>query len=365
MSRLRIAVIGVGHLGKEHARILAGMPEVELVGVVDTNAEQAQAIARRYGTTAYADYWPLLNLVDAATIVVPTTHHHAVAREFLSRGIPLLVEKPLAATITEANDLVDLAHERGIPLQVGHIERFNPAFEELQRRPLQPKFISCERLGPFTGRSMDIGAVLDLMIHDLDLLLALVQAPATDVSALGVALFGKNEDLANARVTFANGCVADLTASRANTAPSRQMRIFGPEGYVGIDFARRRLTMIQPSEQLRRQGINTRKLDPAALALLKNEMFGRHLEVLHLDCNRGDQLTNELEHFVDCVRTGARPRVSGEDGRDAVALATRILDSIRTHAWNGTADGPTGPTQLPTPSGALFPSSEAEGEVAA
>jgi predicted dehydrogenase len=354
MGRLRLAVIGVGHLGKEHARILAGMPDVELVGVVDTNFEQAQAIARRYRTTAYADYWPLLNLVDAVTVVVPTTGHHGIAREFLRRGIPVLVEKPLAATVAEADELVALAAEHGVPLAVGHIERFNPAFEELQSRPLRPKFITCERIGSFSGRSTDIGVVLDLMIHDLDLLRALVQAPITSVHAIGVALLSKHEDLANARLTFADGCVADLSASRVSPAAVRQMRCWSAEGYAGIDFARRRLTLIQPSEELRLRGLSTRTLGPAAIARLKAELFGRHLQVLDLDCDRGDQLTRELEHFIDCVRTGAKPRVSGEDGREAVALAARVLDSIRNHAWEGHADGPVGPNHAPASSGRLF-----------
>lgn len=359
MTRLRMAVIGVGHLGKEHARILAGLPQVELVGVVDTNADQAQAIARRYNTTAFADYWPLLNLVDAATVVVPTTYHHAIAREFLRRGIPLLVEKPLAASVAEADELVNLAREQGVPLAVGHIERFNPAFEELQSRPMRPKFITCERLGAYTGRSTDIGAVLDLMIHDIDLLRAMVPAPVASVSALGVSLFSKHEDIANARITFADGCVAELTASRASPVAVRQARVWSAEGYAGIDFAKRHITLIQPSAEFR-QGI---KLDPAALAMLKSEMFSRHFEVLHLDCNEGDQLTRELEHFVECARTGARPRVSGEDGREAVALATQILESLRSHAWEGTPTGPIGPEQLPAAAGKLFRA--AEGEVAA
>src|SRR5262249_55503510 len=188
MSRLRLAVIGVGHLGKEHARILAGMPEVELVGVADVNAEQARAVAARCGTRAYGEYWPLLNLVDAAVIAVPTLSHCEIAAEFLRRGLPLLVEKPLAANLEQANELVELARTHKTALQVGHIERFNPAFRELEGRPLQPKFVTCERLGPFSGRSTDIGVILDLMIHDLDLLLQLVRAPVAAVAAVGVSL---------------------------------------------------------------------------------------------------------------------------------------------------------------------------------
>jgi predicted dehydrogenase len=349
MARLRVGVVGVGHLGKEHARILAGLPEVELVGVADVNAEQAETVARRWGTRAHSSYAPLLSQVDAATIVVPTCQHFEVAGAFLRRGIPLLVEKPLAADLQQADALVDLAVRHGALLQVGHIERFNPAFEELVRRPLRPKFIECERIGPFTGRSTDVGVVLDLMIHDLDLLLALVQAPVRSVEALGVCLFSEHEDAAQVRLAFENGCIANLTASRASPAPVRRMRLWGPEGYAAIDFARRRLSLVQPSEELRRHGHSL------APALLKDHLFGRYLEVLDLDCQRqSDQLSVELRHFVHCVQTGTRARVSGEDGRDAIALATRILERIAEHPWDGVAGGPRGPANLPEPIGRLF-----------
>jgi predicted dehydrogenase len=355
MARLRMAVIGVGHLGKEHARILAGLPEVELVGVADLHFEQAQAVARRLGCQAYRNHRPLLHLADAAVVAVPTTQHYLLANEFLRRGVSLLVEKPLASSLEQAEKLVELAQRQRVVLQVGHIERFNPAFEELERYSFQPKFVECERLGPFTGRSTDTGVVLDLMIHDLDLLLSLVQAPVRSVEALGVAVFGGHEDIANARLHFANGCVANVTASRASPTPQREMRIWSPEGYASVDFAKRRLTLIQPSEALRRHGLDPAKLDPASRALLKDELFGRHLQVLERDCNgRGDQLTCELKHFVDCVQNGSRPRVNGNDGRNAIELATRILESIRSHAWEGHAGGAIGPSQLPVPKGTFF-----------
>jgi predicted dehydrogenase len=353
-----MAVIGVGHLGKEHARILAGLPDVELVGVADVNGEQVQVVARQCGTRAYTTYWPLLNLVDAACIVVPTVQHHAIASEFLRRGIPLLVEKPLASNLEQASALVDFAHQHGALLQVGHIERFNPAFEELQRHPMQPKLVECQRIGPFTGRSTDIGAVLDLMIHDLDLLLTLVQAEVRAVDALGAAIFGGHEDVVNARVSFTNGCVANLTASRVSPQPVRQMRIWAPEGYASVDFAKRRLTLVQPSEHLRFNGLDPRRLEPGTRAWLKDDLFGTHLQVRDQNCDHGDQLTRELLHFVHCVQTGARPRVSGEEGRKALDLAARILESVRTHQWEGHAAGATGPSQMPPRLGPLFQANE-------
>ncbi len=259
----------------------------------------------------------------------------------------------MARTVRQAEDMVELAQRQGVLLQVGHIERFNPAFEELQSHPLQPKFIACERYSGFSGRSTDIGVVLDLMIHDLDLVLALVRAPVRTVEALGVAVLGGNEDLAQARLTFTNGCVADLKASRVHPAPVRCMQVFGPEGFAGVDFARRHLTLMQPAERLRQRQLDSRRLDPATLATLKAELFGRHVQVQEVDCNAGDQLTQELREFVHSVRTGQRPRVDGVAGRDVLALAHRILDSVQTHSWGGTA-GPFGPLNLPAPCGSLF-----------
>jgi predicted dehydrogenase len=351
-----MAVIGVGHLGQHHARILAGLPDVDLVGVVDANPDQARSVADRLGTTPYSHFEPLLGQVDAVSVVTPTIFHHQVAAEFLQHGIPVLVEKPICRTVAEANDLIDLAEKVGVPLQVGHIERFNPAFEDLSRRPIVPKFVEAERHGPFTGRSIDIGAVLDLMIHDLDLLLALIGGPVRNVSAVGAAIFGGHEDMVNARLEFENGCIAHVTASRISPKPKRRLRVWAPEGYAGIDFVSRKLILVQAGEELRRFGLRVDRMDAASRARLKDEVFGRYLQVLFLDGDRkNDQLTAELRHFVDCVKSGRRPRVGGEDGRDALELAERILAAVHRHQWHGTPDGPIGPGAFPRPSGWLFP----------
>jgi predicted dehydrogenase len=364
MRRLRVAVVGVGHLGKEHARILSTLPEVELVGVADSNAEQAQAVARRCNTQAFTDYWPLLNLVDAVTIAVPTTWHRDVGVEFLKRGIPALIEKPLATCLEQCDELVELGIKHDTILQVGHIERFNPAFADLEQRNIRPKFIESERLANFSGRSLDIGVVLDLMIHDIDVLLTLVKSPVRSVEAIGVSLFGVHEDMANARLTFENGCVANLKASRASIKPSRKMRIYAPEGYVSLDFHKRHATLVQPSAQYRHGRLDVRKLDPAMLGLFKEQLFGQYLEVREIDMPEADQLTLELKHFVHCVRTRTQPKVNGADGRNAVELASQILAKINTHQWEGHASGPIGPTQMPAPLGPLFQSPEGGAEAA-
>lgn len=354
MPRTRLGVIGVGHLGKEHARILSGMAEVELVGVVDTRAAQAELIAQRCHTQAFTEPRALLPLVDAAVIVTPTLYHHAVASEFLEHGIAVLIEKPLASDLPQAEELVELAARQSVVMQVGHIERFNPAFEELQRRPLRPKLITCERYSGFSGRSTDIGVVLDMMIHDLDLVLALVQSPVRTVEALGVCVLGGQEDMAQARVTFANGCVANFSASRVHPTPLRRMHAWGPEGLATIDFAKRHLTLSQPAAQLRALRHGARRLDPALLANYQAELFTRHVETLELDCGGGDQLTAELRDFVQCVRNGTTPRVDGNAGRDAIALASLILDCLRNHQWEGDPRGPIGPWSVPPPLGMLF-----------
>lgn len=354
-TRLRLAVIGVGHLGQHHARILSQFPDVDLVGVVDANPQQAAAVAQKLGTDPYTSHEPLLDRVDAVSVVTPTIYHHEVAAEFLRRAVPVLVEKPVCRTVEEADDLIALANVAGVPLQVGHIERFNPAFEELAKRPIRPKFVEAERHGPFTGRSTDIGAVLDLMIHDLDLLLALDGGPVAEVSAVGAAVFGGHEDMVNARLVFASGCVAHVTASRITPKPKRRLRIWAPEGYAGIDFVSRKLTLVQPSDELRRHGLRVDRMDNNTKSRLKDEVFGRYLQMLHVDGDRKwDQLTAELRHFVDCVRTGNQPRVSGEAGRDALALAERVQACVRSHQWEGRPDGAVGPTWMPRPAGKLF-----------
>src|SRR5262245_61847462 len=278
MSPLRMAVIGVGHLGQAHARVLAGLEDVELVGVADVSAAQARQVADRHSTRAYTHYGPLLDQADAACIVVPTCHHYSVATSFLERGIPLLIEKPIAPTVEQATELVDLARRKGVVLQVGHIERFNPAFVALCGRPIRPKFVECERHGPFTGRSTDIGAVLDLMVHDLDLLNALDGSEVTSVEAMGITVFGGQEDLVNARLRFTSGCVAHVTASRISQHPKRRLRIWAPEGYAGIDFMQGRLSLVQPSDELRRHGLNVTHMDPTRRAALTDEIFGRYLQ---------------------------------------------------------------------------------------
>jgi predicted dehydrogenase len=320
-----------------------------LAGVADVNGAQAKTVAQRCGTIAFDDYRDLLERIDAAVIAVPTYLHHAVASDVLRRGVPALVEKPLAATAKHADELLALSKKHSAMLQVGHIERFNPAFEELCSRTLTPKYVFCERLGGYTGRSMDVGVVLDLMIHDIDLVLALVSSPVSRVEALGVAVLGTPEDMATVRITFANRCVVDLRASRLSPAPSRLMQVWGPEGFARIDFASKKLTLMQPSAALCRHRSEEQPFDNATVATLKGDLFGRHLQTMEFSGDGCDQLTAELKDFVRCVQIGERPRAGGEEGHAALVLAEQILDAISRHVWDETGSqfGPNAFATLP------------------
>jgi predicted dehydrogenase len=351
MTRLRVGVVGVGHLGQHHARILAAMPDVELVAVADSRPEQALAVAAKCGTAALDDYRLLLGSVDAVTVAVPTFLHREVAGAFLARGIATLVEKPMAGTAAESEQLVAQARATNALLQVGHIERFNPALQALEQLPIRPKYVSAERLSTYTFRSTDIGVVLDLMIHDLDLLLSLMTAPVRSVAAVGLSLFGEHEDIANARIEFEDGSVANLTASRASYAAVRKMRIWGAEGYASLDFASKQATLVRPSEQLKHGRLDLEGVDLSQPAAVKEHLFGKVLRVDRVESQGREPLSLELENFVSAARGRSRPKVSGEDALRAVRLADQVLKSMEGHRWDA---------EQPATAAAALPSSPAE-----
>ncbi len=355
MSQLRVAVVGVGHLGQHHARVLAAIPEVELVGVADARIDQARAVAERTGTRPFADYRTLLDQVDAVSVAVPTVAHRAVAGAFLERGVATMIEKPMATSLAEAEELVALAHARGALLQVGHIERFNPALSVLDGFPMRPKYITADRLSTYTFRSTDIGAVLDLMIHDIDLILSLIPVPVLSVAAVGVSLFGGHEDIANARIAFEDGTIAHLTASRASYQAVRKMRLWGAEGYLTLDFAAKHGTIVRPSEALRRGQLDLEGLDLSQPTAVKAHLFGKILRVDQVQAEGREPLALELEDFVRAARGTSRPRVSGGDALRAMRLADRVLRSLNEHQWEGLPTGPTGPRNLPSPVSAPSP----------
>jgi predicted dehydrogenase len=333
MPDLKLGVIGVGHLGRHHARILAGLPGVTLVGVADTRLEQAQAVAGPLGAQAFTDHLELLPRIDAVSIAVPTSSHHSIASETLSRRIPTLVEKPLAATVAEAEQLVMLSHQHETLLQVGHIERFNPALGILSDARITPRYIAAERLGTYTFRSTDISVVHDLMIHDIDLLLSLVDSPVSTVSAVGVNIFGGLEDVASARIGFENGTVADLSASRASLHATRKFRVWGPEGYAGLNLKTGQGLVVRPSERLKQGHVSLDGVDLSQPDALKNHVFGNLLLTEQHDRKDREPLALELEDFIAAIRSGTRPRVTGADALRAMRLADLVLQAIRAHTW--------------------------------
>ena len=304
---MRAAVIGVGHLGQHHARILASLPGISLAGVVDINAERAQKIASQHGTTAFGNVHDIKNL-ELAVIAAPTESHSALALPLIEAGVHTLIEKPVAATLAEADALIAAAKSSGAVLAVGHSERFNPAVAAARPYVNDPRFIEVHRLGTQLGRSLDIDVVLDLMIHDLDLILSMVPSQVESVEAVGVPVLTPKVDIANARVRFKNGCIANLTASRISRDQIRKIRFFQRERYVSIDTAAREVEMYQLAPQ------------PAGLP----KIDGGKLTV------PGDEpLKRELEDFVAAVREKRAPQVSGEQGRAALALAVRIVELMR------------------------------------
>ena len=304
---LRIAVIGVGHLGQHHARLLKAMPDVELVAVVDQNADRAAAVAEKYGTAALSDASDVLGRVDAVTIATPTVTHVEIAIPFVAAGAGVLVEKPLASGLQEADRLLQAAARHGAVLAVGHTERFNPAVAIAMPLIAGPRFIEIHRLGTFPERSLDIDVIFDLMIHDLDLLLALVKSPVASIEAVGVNVLTPRVDIANARLRFESGCIANVTASRISRDRVRRARFFQHDAYVSIDYASQEVEVYR----------------------LASGNGGRpSIEGGRLEVARDEPLHRELLDFVEAVRLRRRPGVSGQDGRDALALATRVAELI-------------------------------------
>lgn len=343
MKPIRIGVVGCGHLGRIHTRILSGMAGFELVGVADPVEAARQRTAVEYHTRPFATHQELAAEVDALVVAAPTTYHHAIALELLDRGRHLLVEKPLAPTAAEADALVRAAQTRRVVLQVGHVERFNPAWTQVARELRDPKYIEGRRFGGFTFRSTDIGVVLDLMIHDLDLVLSIVGSEPVRVEALGVALFGRPEDVATARITFANGAIAQLSASRAARAPQRTMQLWSRGGLASVDFQTRTCQFVRPSAAIIEGALDVEALSPGERDRLRGELLNEHLPLSESQAPAVDAITAELQDFGESIRTGRSPRVSGEHGRNAVALAERVLEAIEEHAWDGVASGPVGP----------------------
>lgn len=336
--KLRVAVVGVGHLGSVHARIYAGHEGVELVCVVDADEERARKVAAESGpeVAAVASVEALLEFpggLDAVSIVVPTKHHAAASVPLLERGIPALVEKPLATDVKQAKDIIAAAQRGGAQLAVGHVERFQPGVLKVREMQLVPRFIECHRLAPFSFRSTDVGVVHDLMIHDLDLVLDLIGSPVESLDASGGAILTEHEDVASVRLVFANGARANVTASRASLKPMRRFRLFSPDGYVSLDFTKNYGLFVKKGARWS-EGRDAMKQGSPPPAGPMSLVTSGLLEVTELELG-GEQrpLQAELDAFITCVREGSKPAVGGEDGLRALELAERIAGDIRAQGW--------------------------------
>lgn len=306
---LRVAVIGVGYLGNFHAQKYSAIPEVKLVGVADCNQKRAEEIADALGTTPYTDHRELIDKVDAVSVVVPTQFHHAVARDFLAAGVHVLIEKPITVTIEEADELIDLAGRRDAVFQVGHLERFNPVLVALDSILQEPLFIESVRIAPFKPRGTDVNVVLDLMIHDIEIIQHIVKSEVERVDAIGAPVFTGEEDIANARILFENGCVANVTASRISLKSERKMRIFQRNAYITLDFQNRKILVAQKGSGELFPGVPNVKVEEREFC-------------------KSDALRSEIESFLQAIRDHIQPQVSGRDGRMALCTALKINTSL-------------------------------------
>jgi predicted dehydrogenase len=304
MDKVKVGIVGVGHLGSIHAKVYSKLDNVELVGVCDCNLERALEIGKKYHTRSFADFEDLFGKVDAASIVVPTSLHYNVAKEFLNNGIHVLIEKPITKTISEADELISIAQKKGLIIQVGHVERFNAAVLALEHYLKKPKFLECQRLGPFHKRVEDVGVVLDLMIHDIDIVLGLIKQEVVNIEAVGLSTMSDHEDVANVRLIFEDGTIADITASRVTKDVVRKIRIFQEDSYISLDYVNQEVTLFKKTgPKIKKEKVKIKKTEP---------------------------LKEELCSFIDCVRNGSRPVVSGVEGKRALAVALAILEKIKT-----------------------------------
>ncbi len=313
-ASLRTAVVGVGYLGRFHAQKYAQLPGSRLVAVVDANPEAAAKVAAELGVEALEDYRALAGRVDAVSLAVPTPLHHRIGCELLEQGIHVLIEKPIATTVQEARELIELARRRGCVLQVGHLERFNPAVVAAIARLQRPRFVESHRLAPFKQRGTDVSVVLDLMIHDIDLIQELVGAPIDSIDAIGASVFSGEIDIVNARIKFEGGCVANTTASRISLKQERKIRIFQDDAYLSIDMQQKILSVIRKKEA-------AATVESPAQVSIEEESF-----------DQGDALREEIASFLDAIRTRSEPVVTGEDGLRALETAMRITELVQRSA---------------------------------
>ena len=337
---LRVAVIGVGHMGRHHARIYGQLDDCELVAVVDKDIERARKMATEHGGQAVLSVTGVPGDLDAVTVAVPTVYHAEVVIPLLERGVAVLVEKPLAPDTTAAKQLLDASRKFDTLLQVGHSERFNPVVQAMLRMELTPRFIETHRISPFTFRSADIGVVFDMMIHDIDIVLHLVKQREYTIEAVGVAVLGSCEDVANARVRFGDDAVVNMTASRLALKTERKIRVFAPMGYLSMDYQKKSGVAIRLADNLDLIRM-ARERDFEDLSQMASLDFGSMVKIEPLQVDDVEPLTAEITSFLQSVRTGTDIGVSAEEGYRAVEMAERITSQVRERDWGSKLTPPT------------------------
>jgi predicted dehydrogenase len=333
-QNLRAAVVGAGHLGRIHARMYHQLSGVELAAVVDVREERARALAESFGAKPYKSVEEVPGPIHVVSVATNTSRHAEIALPLLRKGISVLVEKPIAESVADADAMIEAARASGATLTVGHSERFNPAVRAIEDTQLSPRFVEIHRLAPFSFRSQDVGVVLDLMIHDLDLLLRIVNSPVVAVDAVGGSLFTDSEDLANARLRFENGCVANVTASRASLEPMRRMRFFSSNGYVALDLQKGYALLVKKGPRFDAERGRLASLDPSSLPDPRAFVMTGLLDVKEIRAaNTEEPLHAEIEGFLNASRGAGPNPCSGEEGRNALALAHRILAAMDRQSW--------------------------------
>ena len=335
MKKLRAAVIGAGRMGRLHSRIYSQMDRVELTSIVDVCLEKAQQLTKEFGGIPCDDPNEIIDAVDVVTIAVPTECHAEVAEPFLHKAKAVLVEKPLASTLPEARRLLELARKNNCTLQVGYSERFNPVVQAMRDLNIIPRYMESQRISPFTFRSTDVGVVLDMMIHDIDIMLSLAQSTVRDIQAVGVNVLGTHEDIANVRLTFENGCVANLTASRLALKTERKVRVFNEDAYLSLDFLQKTGVMIRKAANIDMVKMVRRRLEQNKELELKDLDWTDLVRIETLEIDDREPLQLEQEAFVRAAADGKPPQVSAQDAVAAMELADRIVHAIQQHQWEG------------------------------
>ena len=334
MNQLKVAVIGGGHLGRIHTRLLNQNPRFDLVSVADTEDSTREKLAAEFGVETTNDYHSLVGKIDAAVIATPTASHYAIAKDLLANGIHVLIEKPVTNTTAQAEHLVALAAEKNLTLQVGHVERFNPAFQEARRLIKRPRYIEANRMSGYTMRSTDVGVVLDLMIHDIDLVVSLVNSPLMESRAIGVSVFGPHEDIAQARLEFEDGTVANLTASRCSFEAARTISWFSEEGFVSADLAAGKVQQVSLSSMIETNEFrDIQQRDASQISAIQSGLFSQVLPTENVAVEPLNAIECEHLDFADAMQNQCSPTVTGHHGKRAVEIAESICQAIDQHRW--------------------------------